>query len=109
MTKSVKKSVLLIFIAYVWTKTLLGLAISPYKSVREVTRHKVLVPVVFSPLIGLFILFILGRMGSFVFELEGLERNGMAILLSTGLIAVLLWQGLLLYLLGSFYLGLKKN
>lgn len=97
------------FIAYVWTKTLLGLAISPYKSVREVTRHKVLVPVVFSPLIGLFILFIIGRMGSYVFELNGFQRSIMAILLSTGLISILLWQGLLLYLLGSFYIALKTK
>jgi len=107
--KKTKKSILFIFIAYVWSKTLLGLAISPYKSVREVTRHKVLIPVVFSPLIGLFILFILGRMGSYVFELEGVKRSLMAITLSIGLIAVLLWQGLLLYLLLSFYLGLKKE
>lgn len=104
-----KKPVFAIFIAYVWTRTLLGLVISPYKSVREMTRHKVLVPVLFSPLIGLVILFVLGRMGSFVFEVEGFKRTFLALSLSTALIAILLWQLLLLYLLMSFYFGLKRK
>ena len=109
MTNKTKtKSALIIFIAYVWTKTLLGLTIRPYKSVREINRNKVLTPVLFSPAIGLVILFVLGRMGSFVFELDGFERTIMAIVLSTGLISILLWQGLLLYLFLSFHLALKK-
>ena len=110
MTNKTKtKSALIIFIAYVWTKTLLGLTIRPYKSVREINRNKVLTPVLFSPVIGLVILFVLGRMGSFVFELDGFERTIMAIILSTGLISILLWQGLLLYLFLSFHLALRKT
>lgn len=104
-----KKPVFLLFVAYVWTKTLLGLSTTPYKSVREMTRHKVLVPVVFSPLVGLAILFVLGRMGSFVFEVEGFRRTFLALTLSTAFISILLWQLLLLYLLLSFYFGLKKR
>lgn len=110
MTEKQKRtSILVMFVAYIWSKTLLGLAIHPYKSVREVTKNKVLVPVIFSPIIGLGILFVLGRMGSYVFELEGYKRSFMALTLSSGLIAILLWQGLLLYLLFSFYTGLKKR
>lgn len=104
-----KKPVLYIFIGYVWSKTLLGLVLHPYKSVREMTRQKVLVPVVFSPVIGLAILFVLGRMGSFVFEVEGFRRTVLAVSLSTGLIAILLWQAFLLYLLLSFYLGMRNR
>jgi hypothetical protein len=104
-----KRPILYLFIGYVWSKTLLGLAISPYKSVREITRHKVLLPVVFSPLYGLMILFVLGRLGSFVFEVEGYKRTLLAIILSTSLISILLWQLLLLYLLVSFYLALGKK
>lgn len=105
-----KRPVLYIFIGYVWTKTLLGLALHPYKSVREMTRNKVLVPVLFSPLIGLIILFVLGRMGSFVFELRhGFPRTLVALTLSTALISILLWQLLLLYLLASFYVGMKRR
>lgn len=104
-----KKPILYIFIGYVWTKTLLGLALHPYKSVREMTRRKVLVPVVFSPLVGLALLFIIGRMGSFVFEVIGFKRTVLAVALSTGLIAILLWQAFLIYLLLSFYFGLRKR
>lgn len=107
--KQKRNSVLFMFVAYIWSKTLLGLAIHPYKSVREVTKNKVLVPVIFSPLIGLGILFVLGRMGSYVFELEGFKRSLMALALSTGLITIILWQALLVYLLFSFYAGLKKK
>lgn len=104
-----KQPVLLIFIAYVWTKTLLGLAITPYKSTREITRHRVLLPVVFSPLYGLVILFIIGRVGSFLFDLDGVQRSLLALVLSSALISILLWQGLLIYLLLSFYLAFRKT
>jgi len=108
MTKNKRKSILVLFIAYIWSKTLLGLAISPYKSVRELTRNKVLIPVAFSPLIGLGILFAVGRIGSILFELDGFQRGILGFALSSSLISLLLWQSLLLYLLISFYIGLKK-
>ncbi|HLD01589.1 MAG TPA: hypothetical protein VJC10_01815 [Patescibacteria group bacterium] len=97
-----KKSVFVVFVGYIWTKTLLGLVIQPYRSVRDVTHHPVLLPVVFSPLYGLIILFIIGRIGSFLFELTGTKRELMALLLSSGLLSILMWQLLLLYLLLNF-------
>lgn len=105
-----KKSAFVIFITYILTKTLLGLVIHPYKSVRQVTRHKVLVPVVFSPLYSLLGLFVVGRIGSFLFEIhDPLKRVLIAHILGTGLISILLWQLLLIYLLVSFLLALKKE
>jgi len=80
-----KKPLLFIFIAYVWTKTLLGLALRPYRSVRDVTRNKVLIPVVFSPLFGLLILFIVGRLGSYLIDIHGIKRSFMALILSSAL------------------------
>jgi hypothetical protein len=103
------RSTLVIFIAYVWTKTLLGLTIRPYKSVREINRNKVLTPVLFSPIIGLIVLFVFGRMATYVLELGDFGRTVMAIVLSTGLISILLWQGLLLYLFFSFRKALRRN
>ncbi|MBI4084559.1 MAG: hypothetical protein HY431_01495 [Candidatus Levybacteria bacterium] len=103
-----QRPTLLLFIAYVWTKTLLGLAITPYKSVRELTRHRVLLPVVFSPLYGLAILFVVGRVGSYVFEVDGIIRSSLAFILSSALLSILMWQALLIYLLLSFYLALRK-
>lgn len=104
-----RKPTLLLFIAYIWTKTLLGLAITPYKSVRELTRHRVLLPVVFSPLYGLAALFVVGRIGSYLFEVDGIIRSSMAFILSSALISILLWQLLLVYLLLSFYVALRKS
>lgn len=105
----VKKSALFIFTAYIWTKTLLGLTIRPYKSVREINRNKVLTPVLLSPVLGLIVLFVLGRMATYVLELGSFGRTVMAIVLSTGLISILLWQGLLLYLFFSFRMALRKR
>ena len=104
-----KKSTFLVFVTYIWLKTLLGLTIHPYKEVREVTRHHILFPVVLSPLYGLIILFIVGRLGSFLFETHGIIRETMALILSTGLISILAWQLLLLYLLTSFLLALQRE
>lgn len=104
-----RKSTFLIFVTYIWLKTLLGLVIHPYKSVREVTRHHVLFPVVLSPFYGLVALFVAGRIGSFLFETQGLTREAMALILSAGLISILAWQLLLLYLLINFLLALQGD
>lgn len=97
-----KKNVFLIFVAYVWTKTLLGLSFHPFSTIREVTRRPVLLPVIFSPIIGLLTLFVLGRIASFLITTYGLSREIIALGLSTALIGIILWQLLLLYLLISF-------
>ncbi|MBI2465385.1 hypothetical protein HYV64_04550 [Candidatus Shapirobacteria bacterium] len=104
-----KNSTMIIFITYVWTKVLLGLVVHPYKSVREVSRHRVLLPVVLSPLYALIGLFLLGRIGSFLFEVSGFKRELISLVLSTGLISILLWQFLLLYLLLSFLLAFRRS
>ncbi len=97
-----KKNVFLIFVAYVWTKTLLGLSFHPFSTVREVTRRPVLLPVIFSPIIGLFTLFVLGRIAALLITVYGLSREIIALGLSCALIGIVLWQLLLIYLLVSF-------
>ncbi|MBI4096176.1 MAG: hypothetical protein HY425_00475 [Candidatus Levybacteria bacterium] len=104
-----KKRTFLIFIAYIWTKTLLGLTFHPFSTIREVTRRPVLLPVIFSPFIGLFVFFILGRVGAFLINVYGLRREFISIILSTALISIIFWQALLLYLLISFLLALWKK
>ena len=104
-----KKRTFLIFVAYMWTKTLLGLTFHPFRTIREVTRRPVLLPVIFSPFIGLFVFFILGRVGAFLINVYGLRREFISIILSTALISILLWQALLIYLLISFLLVLWKK
>ncbi|MBI2028201.1 MAG: hypothetical protein HYT07_01195 [Candidatus Levybacteria bacterium] len=104
-----KKSTFLIFVAYVWTKTLLGITFHPFSTIRQVTRRPVLLPVIFSPFIGLASFFVFGRLGAFLLDFYGLRREAIAIFLSTVLISILLWQALLLYLLINFLIALWKK
>ena|ERR1035437_6265004 len=104
-----RKNVFVIFVAYVWTKTLLGLTLHPFSTIREVTRRPVLLPVVFSPLIGLLTLFVLGRIAALLVTTYGLSRELIALILSTALIGIVLWQLLLVYLLGSFLVALWRK
>lgn len=93
-----------VWITYVWTVTLAGLAIHPYQSVRRMVMDKpILLPVVTSPVLGLVGLFVMGRVGSYVFTLGLLGREIMAFVLGSTLIGLLLWQGLLLILVVRFW------
>ena len=104
-----KKSTFLIFIAYIWTKTLLGITFRPFATIREVTRRPILLPIIFSPFIGLLTLFVFGRIGSFLIHVYGLKREAIAVILSVSLFSILLWQALLIYLLISFLIALWKR
>lgn len=97
-----KKRTFLIFVAYVWTHTLLGLTFTPYKSIREVMKRPVLIPVLFSPFIGIILLLLTGKASSYIIYVSGFERELVAFFLSTTLISIILWQILLFYLFGSF-------
>jgi len=103
-----KSKIFLIFITYIWAKTLFGLMFHPFIAIRQVARRPVLFPVIFSPFLGLIILFIAGRIAVFIVDIYGLKRELMAFLLSTTLISILLWQILLIYLLISFILALWR-
>ncbi|MBI2613728.1 MAG: hypothetical protein HYW62_03070 [Candidatus Levybacteria bacterium] len=104
-----KKSTFLIFSAYIWTKTLLGLTFNPFMTIRQVTRRPILLPVIFSPIIGLVAFFVFGRIGAFLLDFYGLKREVIAFFLSTVLISILLWQALLIYLLISFLFALWRR
>lgn len=93
-----------LWLTYVWSVTMAGLAVHPYQSVKRMVLNKpVLLPVVLSPLMGLVGLFVLGRVGSYVFTLGSLGREVMALLLGSTLIGLLLWQGLLIFLVLRFW------
>ncbi len=92
------------WMAYVWSVTLAGLAIHPYQSVRRMVLNKpVLLPVALSPVLGLLGLFVTGRVGSYVFTLGSIGREMVAMVLGSTLIGLLLWQGLLLFLVVRFW------
>lgn len=103
-----KKHTFFVFVAYVWTKTLIGLTFHPFKSIKGVVRRPILLPVIFSPVMGLTILFVVGRIAALFVSPAGLKREIIVIFLSTTLLSILFWQLLLLYLLGSFLIALRK-
>jgi len=107
--QSMKKNIFLIFSAYIWTKTLLGLTFHPLMAARLVARRPVLLPVIFSPIIGLTSFFVFGRIGAFLLDFYGLSRTGIAIFLSSVLISILFWQALLIYLLISFLIAFWRK
>ena len=102
-----KKRTFLIFVAYIWLKMLVKLTTEPFISVRQITRRTILLPVIFSPIIGLVVLFTFGRFSSLLINIYGFERSLISLFLSTILISFVLWQLLLLYLLFSFLFLLK--
>jgi len=104
-----KKNTFFIFVAYIWTKTLLGLTFHPFSTIREVTRRPVLLPVIFSPLIALFTLFVLGRVAALLITVYGLKRELIALALSTALVSIVFWQLLLIYLLISFLIAFWRR
>ncbi len=95
---------LALWIAYVWSVTLAGLAIHPYQSVKRMVLNKpILLPVAFSPVLGLLGLFFVGRIFSYVFTLGPVGRELTALVLGSTLIGLLLWQALLLVLVFRFW------
>ena len=104
-----KKHTFFVFAAYVWTKTLLGLTFYPFKYTKGVARRPILLPIIFSPVMGLIVLFAAGRIAAFFVSPQGIKREIIVIFLSTTLLSILFWQALLIYLLGSFFIALRKK
>lgn len=104
-----KKRTFFVYTSYIWTKTLLGLTFSPYKSVKETVKRPILLPVIFSPLITALVLLVAAKVGSLLIVVYGLKREAVGLFLSTTLISILFWQLLLLYLLISFIIATKKS
>jgi len=104
-----RKRVFLLYTGYIWTKSLLGILFYPRSYVRTTIRRPVLLPVLFSPLIALALLFIAAKISSYLISVTGIAREAVAIFLSTTLISILFWQLLLLYLLVSYLFALLKK
>lgn len=95
---------LVLWISYVWSVTLAGLAIHPYQSVKRMVLNKpILLPVAMSPVLGLLGLFLVGRVLSYVFTLGPIGRELVSLVLGSTLIGLLLWQVLLLLLVVRFW------
>lgn len=96
------KSPLLLF-GYLWVVTLLRIMQKPYHEMRIIVfRSPLRVPVIMSPTLSLIALFIVGRVASYVFEVEGNMRVVVSIILGCILFCLLLWQILMILLLLRF-------
>ena len=104
-----RKRAFIIYSSYIWTKMLLGLTFHPYKSIKETVRRPVLIPVIFSPLIAVALLFLTAKIGSLLIVVYGMQREAVALFLSTTFISILFWQLLLVYLLISFLIATKRK
>jgi hypothetical protein len=104
-----KKRVLVIYGSYLWTRMLIGLTFHPYHSIKETLRRPVLLPVIFSPLIAIILLFLAAKLGSLMITVYGIQREVVAIFLSATLISIIFWQALLLYFLISFFVAMRKK
>ncbi|HSA83761.1 MAG TPA: hypothetical protein VLF20_02655 [Patescibacteria group bacterium] len=104
-----KTKIFFVYTSYIWTKTLLGLTFSPYKSVQETIKRPILLPVIFSPMIAVLILLISAKIGSLLISVYGLQREAVGLFLSTTLISIIFWQLLLIYLLISFLVAKKTK
>jgi len=104
-----KKRTFIIYTSYIWTKMLLGLTFHPYKSVKETVKRPILLPVIFSPMIAVALLFLAAKIGSLLIVVYDLKREAVAIFLSATFISILFWQALLLYLLISFLVSKQKR
>jgi hypothetical protein len=100
-----KRGTFLIFVGFIWTKTLLGLTFHPFTTIRQVTRRPVLLPVILTPIVGLIAFFVFGRIGAFLVDFYGISRTAISIFLSTFLMSILFWQALLIYLLLNFLIA----
>ncbi len=93
-----------IWLGYVWAKTVAGLAIHPYRSIKRMMfGEKRLLPAVLSPVVFLAGLMVVGRVGSELFELRGWVREVVAGGLGVSLIGLGLWQGLMVGLVWRFW------
>jgi len=97
-----KKQTFILFSAYVWLKAFYGVTFHPYKTIWEIRRHPVLTPMLTSPLFTLFLIFILGKIGSVLIFVYGKERTLIAIILGGAILSIILWQLLVLYFLVIF-------
>lgn len=104
-----KKRLFLIYTSYIWTKMLLGLTFHPYKSVKETIKRPILLPVIFSPMIAIALLFLSAKIGSLLIVVYGLKREAVGLFLSATFISILFWQLLLLYLLFNFLIASQKK
>lgn len=104
-----KKQAFFAYSLYIWLKTFYGVTFHPYETLWEIRRRPVLTPMLASPFFTLFLVFVLGKVGSLLILVYGRERALIAIILGGAILSILLWQLLLFYFLFNFLLVSHKD
>lgn len=98
-----------VWVIYQVLRLSLGLAVHPYRSMREIMRGFWFIPLAFLPSAVLVWIFITGRIAAWVVDLPASYRSGVGIFYSTFVISLVLWQILLFYLAFRFWMGLRRQ
>lgn len=101
--------ILALVMIYEVGRVTLGLAVHPYRTMRAVARDKWEWPLVLIPIGLLLASLIMGRVGASLVEVPELWRNKLALVLATGTVGLLFWQGVVGYLGLRFWLARKNR
>lgn len=100
---------LMLLVMYQVGRVTMGLAVHPYRTMREVVRKKWLWPMGGMPVLLLVGLLISGRVGAWFWEVPIELRNKLAGMLTIAMVGLLLWQGELGYLWWRFIKSTQKQ
>lgn len=114
---AMKKRVAVLSVGYWFSAYTLGLLLHPYKTMRELVRRRVFLPLALAPMVvgvGAWGVGMVGlRFGGGLLWLVGLQAMPRFVSLLAFLwwwlvVFLAVWQGLLLYLLGRFWVTLRN-
>lgn len=100
---------LMLVVMYQVGRVSLGLAVHPYRTMRQVARDKWEWPLALVPAGLLLTSLIMGRVGAKLVEVPEMWRNKLALMLVTGTVGLLVWQGVVGYLGLRFWLAGKNR
>ncbi len=95
--------VLILLGIYQMGRVTLGLAVHPYRTMREVVRTKWLLPMALTPMGLLVLLIVATRIGAVWVRLPGAWRGWVAMVLTIGAVGLCAWQGIVAYLTWRFF------
>ena len=100
---------LMLVVMYQVGRVTLGLAVHPYRTMREVARDKWEWPLMLVPAGLLIGSLIMGRIGAGLVEVPEVWRNKLALILVTVTVGLLVWQGVVGYLGWRFWSAGKNR
>ncbi|OGY17490.1 MAG: hypothetical protein A2784_01915 [Candidatus Chisholmbacteria bacterium RIFCSPHIGHO2_01_FULL_48_12] len=101
--------ILALVMIYEVGRVTLGLAVHPYRTMREVVRDRWEWPLMWVPGGLLIVSLIMSRVGARLVEVPEVWRNKLALILATVAMGLVLWQGMVGYLGWRFWSAGKNR